>query len=248
MSSLDADDCDVKSEAHFTKKRRLAAQEGSSDAVQAAMPLLVFGHGAGADASSQFTIRWKGLLSSALGSPVHTFDFPHMSNGKRGPPPSMEKLVAAFRSAVEEARQAHPDAAEQGVVLVGKSMGSRVALYLAQTPGTEHLGIIGCVALGYPIRGDNERSALVHRTVLPVLFVQGTRDKIGPIEAVVDAVSKAKGSDSGSSGKKVLHVVENGDHSLAVTKTWQKSKGLSQENVEKDAVDAVASFVRSLLA
>lgn len=48
----------------------------------------------------------------------------------------MPRLVDSFRTAVAEAKARYPHS-NGGVLLCGKSMGSRVALYLAEEAGRE---------------------------------------------------------------------------------------------------------------
>lgn len=127
-----------------------ACQEKSEAAAETVLPshgplptastsgplLLVFAHGAGAGAGSDWMVSWAERLRDTLGCCVHTFDFPHFAAGKRGPPPPMPRLVQSFRVAVEEAKAKYPHA-NGGILLCGKSMGSRVALYLAEDAADE---------------------------------------------------------------------------------------------------------------
>lgn len=228
------------------KKRRLEEHSEGMSSAKSTMPLVVFAHGAGAGASSPFMVHWQEMLSTTLVTPVHTFDFPNMTEGKRGPPPSMPKLVRSFGQALDAACQAHPAAASHGIVLAGKSMGSRVALYFAESPESKDLNILGCVAFGYPIGNDKERTDLAERASIPVLFVHGSRDKTASFARLAGVVERASASELELSKRKSLYRVENGDHSLAVTKTWLKSKGTSQQEIDVAALDSVASFIRAL--
>ena len=40
-----------------------------------------------------------------------------------------------------------------------------------------------------------------------------------------------------------LHVVEEGDHSLAVTKTWLKAHGKSPDDVDHEILAAIRGFL-----
>jgi uncharacterized protein len=230
-----------------TKRRRLAASPAPATASAAAppaspltrtgAPLVVFAHGAGAGSSHAWMQGWRARLAARLRAPVHTFDFPYVAAGKKAPN-NMPVLVAAFREAVLAARAAYPEAAEAGVLLAGKSMGSRAGLFLAEEHG-EELGVVGCVAFGYPATGkDLERRRLPQRTKRPLMIVNGTMDiiaKIADVRAVVDGFC-------GRDGLLELVVVEGANHSLEANKTWLRKNGKSQEDVDAGIADAVAAW------
>jgi uncharacterized protein len=242
-----------------SKRRRGEGPSSESDApakaarVQAFTgPLVVFAHGAGAGSSSGFMLEWSARLSKLLNSPVYTFDFSNMEGQKRSPPPSMPKLVREFDAALRHARADYPAAAERGVVLAGKSMGSRVALYLAESPGAADMGIRGCVCFGYPVGDEKkantsnakERFAVAERVRLPIMFVHGTRDKIATIGRIHQVADLRRSEDS---RPKKLLVVDNGDHSLAVTKSWLIAHSMTQEDVDESIAKDVLAFVGEIL-
>lgn len=167
----------------------------------------------------------------ALGSVV-TFDYPYMRAGSKRPDPHA-KLVAAHREALAAAREAHPT---DPVVLVGKSMGGRIGCHL----GLEE-PVAALVCLGYPLVGMGQAAKLRDRVLIeltrPILFVQGTRDKLCPLERLSDVRSRMTAPNE-------LFVVEGGDHSLAVTKTALAAAGESQEDVDRRVIAAIAGFVR----
>ncbi len=171
-------------------------------------------------------LAWKERLAT-LGRVV-TFDYDYMASGKRRPDPH-STLVAAHRAALASASREH----DTSVVLAGKSMGSRIGCHLA-------LGahVSACVCMGYPLRGQNgklrDEVLLALRT--PVLFVQGTRDSLCPIDEL-EAVRKKMVAPN------FLHIVEEGDHSLLVTKTWLKRNATSQEAIDATVLEAIRSFV-----
>lgn len=174
----------------------------------------------------------------ALGSVV-TFDYPYMKAGSKRPD-SHAKLVAAHREALAAAREAHPSSLTQGatdpVVLVGKSMGGRIGCHLAlEEP------VAALVCLGYPLVGMGQTAKLRDRVLIelarPILFVQGTRDKLCPLDRLNDVRSRMTAPNE-------LFVVEGGDHSLTVTKTALAAAGESQEDVDGRVIAAIAGFVR----
>jgi predicted alpha/beta-hydrolase family hydrolase len=87
-------------------------------------PLFLFAHGAGAGSSHPWMQHWAALLKT-LGR-VQTFDYPYIERKERRPDP-MPKLLAAHRDALATARHNGGSA----IVLIGKSMGSRIGCHLA---------------------------------------------------------------------------------------------------------------------
>lgn len=195
------------------------------------MTTLVLAHGAGAGQSHPFMQDWAARLA-ALGA-VHPFEYGYMARGKRAPD-RMPKLLEAHRAAYAQAR----DDSGDPVVLIGKSMGSRVGCVLAsQVP------VAGVVCLGYPLRSPKGvvRDEPLLALVVPVLFVQGTRDRLCPL----DVLDEVRGRMSAPTE---LHIVEDGDHSLKVAKRTQKATGRSQRDFDDAAFAAVAEFVGRITA
>lgn len=195
--------------------------------------LILFAHGAGAGTSSDWMQAWAERLRS-LGEVV-PFDYPYMQAGRRSPD-RLPKLIAAHREALEQARAAHPRRTR--VVLCGKSMGSRVGCHLSL-----EAEVAGLVCLGYPLvsigKAAKVRDEVLRQLRAPVLFVQGTRDRMAPLDRL-DEVRQAL------SVRSALHVVETGNHSLQVTKTHTKATGETQEQADAKALQAIAAFVGSL--
>jgi predicted alpha/beta-hydrolase family hydrolase len=191
-------------------------------------PLLLFAHGAGLPSTSEWMERWAGYLST-LGR-VERFDYPYMAAGKKRPD-RHPVLLEAHRAALDRHRR--PD---EPVVLIGKSMGSRIGCHLAA-----EVPVRAVVCLGYPLAGMGNRAKLRDAVLLeqrqPVLFVQGTRDKLCPLDLLDETRARMMAPTS-------LHVVETGDHSLHVTKTWSKQTGLSQPDADAAAVDAIRAFLQ----
>lgn len=164
---------------------------------------------------------------------VHAFDYPYMLAGRRRPDP-LPQLIAAHRVALAGIVDKH----DGPVVLVGKSMGGRVGCHLAlQEP------VAGLVCLGYPLCGAGDRAKLRDQVLIdlrtPILFVQGTRDKLCPLDLLEDVRKKMTAQSN-------LHVVAGGDHSLLVSKTELKLQGHTQANVDANISAAIADFLKSL--
>jgi predicted alpha/beta-hydrolase family hydrolase len=194
-------------------------------------PLLLFAPGAGAPSSHPWMREWAERLGS-IGN-VRTFDYDYMREGRRRPdPPPL--LIAAHRQALRDARN---DEA-QPVILIGKSMGGRIGCHVAlQEP------VAGLVCMGYPLCGAGDPNRLRDKVLrdlrAPILFVQGTRDPLCPLDLLERVRSEMFAPN-------FLHVVEGGDHSLLVTKTQLKAAGETQDQVDDRVLAAIAQFVGRL--
>ena len=170
---------------------------------------------------------WKTRLET-IGEAV-TFDYPYMQAGRRTPdrPPV---LLEAHRTALAAARAGR----EGPVVLAGKSMGSRIGCHLA----VEEPAVRALVCLGYPLvgQGGQVRGEVLLALRAPVLFVQGTRDHLCPLD-LLENVRRRMTAPS------ALHVVEGGDHSLRVSRTRLAGAGGTQEEVDRRALEAIRTFL-----
>jgi len=194
-------------------------------------PLLLFAHGAGAPSSSTWMRAWADRLQTA--ADVVTFDYPYMRERRRAPDP-LPRLIEAHRAALREALRGR----DGSVFLAGKSMGGRVGCHVAlEEP------VAGVICFGYPLRGAGKsgkvRDAVLLELSAPVLFVQGSRDTLCPLETLQAVRTKMQARNE-------LHVVDGGDHSLLVKKTDLARSGLAQSDVDRGVLDAVVRFVRAI--
>ncbi|KAJ8555854.1 hypothetical protein K7X08_013350 [Anisodus acutangulus] len=179
-------------------------------------------------------IRWKEMLTKALNAAeVVTFDYPYMSGGKRRAPPKAEKLVDFHFNIAKEVAAKYPG---HPLILAGKSMGSRVSCMVAAN-GIDASAII---YLGYPlnlqiIQGATRDELLLQIDVL-VMFVQGSKDGLCPLEKLEAVRKKMKCSNK-------LYVIDGGDHSFKIGKKHLQLAESTQEEIEKLAVHAIATFV-----
>ncbi len=191
-------------------------------------PLIVFAPGAGAPSSSPWMKEWARRLE-ALGDVV-PFDYPYQQAG-RGRPDPQPKLIAAHREAIARARGNGKD--ERPVVLAGKSMGSRMGCHVSLEEPVSAL-----VCFGYPLQAAGSgklRDAVLLELETPVLFLQGTRDTLCPLELLAPVRERMK-------AKNELYVVEGGDHSLRVLKKTP------QGPVDDGLQARIASFLEDVLA
>jgi predicted alpha/beta-hydrolase family hydrolase len=198
-------------------------------------PVFVFAHGAGAPSSSGWMRAWKKRLDT-LGE-THVFDYPYAAAGKKRPDP-LELLKDAHARAIRGAirRRKAP------LVLLGKSMGSRVGCHVAAECNELARRISCLVCFGYPLRGQSGkiRDQVLLELRTPILFLQGTRDALCPLDLLASVRKRMR-------AKSELYVVEGGDHSLQVTKTALREAGETQDDVDRRLLERIAEFVQSSL-
>jgi hypothetical protein len=161
---------------------------------------------------------------------VETFDYPYMQGKKRAPDPQ-PVLIRAHLNAVAEAVARHPD---HELILIGKSMGSRMGCHVA----LEH-PVSKLICLGYPLVAPGNSGKVRDQVLLeletPILFVQGTRDPLCPLELLAGVRQKMK-------ARSKLFVVDAGDHSLQVTKTQLKQADEDQTAVDARILHVISHF------
>jgi len=196
-------------------------------------PFFLFAPGAGAPSTHPWMQRWKHYLES-IGE-VALFDYDYMREGRKLPDP-LPQLIAAHRSALAESRAKSFGA----IFLIGKSMGGRIGCHVALEEK-----VTGLICLGYPLCGGSDRTKLRDKVLrasqTPVLFVQGTRDPLCPLDLLEEVRSQMKAPNS-------LHLVENGDHSLRLTKRGLQAAGETQNDVDQRILAAINKLVQEAYA
>src|SRR5438128_1910976 len=166
-------------------------------------PFFLFAPGAGAPPSHPWMQRWKERLTK-IGD-VETFDYDYMRE-RRKRPDRLPQLIAVHRAAFAQvsAKTSGP------IILIGKSMGGRIGCHVALEEKVN-----GVICLSYPLCGGGDRAKLRDQVLrdlrTPILFVQGTRDPLCPLDLLETVRSKMTVPN-------FIHVVEDGDHSLLVRK------------------------------
>ncbi len=191
-------------------------------------PTLVLAHGAGAPMDS----AWMETVARGLagaGMRVVRFEFPYMrerrAGGKRRAPDREPVLRAAWAEAVEAL------GGGAGLVIGGKSLGGRMAAYVA-----DELGVRACVCLGYPFhppgRPEKTRTAVLETIETPTLILQGSRDPFGtPAEVAGYRLSPSVR----------VRWIEDGDHSFKP----RKRSGRTEARNLTEACQIVAEFLGS---
>ena len=188
--------------------------------------LLVLAHGAGAGQQHPFmTAVARGFATR--GVDVVTFDFPYMRARKKVPDRA-PVLESSFSQVIDAARKW---STAKRFFIGGKSMGGRMATHL----GAARLdGLAGIVVFGYPLHppGKPEQLRVAHLPSIasPVLVLQGERDAFG-------TPSELKPALDSMTAPVQLHVVQGGDHSLAVS-------GRRREDVLDEVLDVAAAWMR----
>lgn len=194
----------------------------------------LFAPGAGAPSSHPWMRRWKARLAN-IGD-VEVFDYDYMRENRKRPDP-LSQLIAAHRHALTDAAYAR-GSRHRRVILIGKSMDGRVGCHVSLEEKVD-----GLVCLGYPLcsMGDRAklRDTILRALTTSILFVQGTRDSLCPL----DLLEQVR---AGMTASNYLHVVEGGDHSLLVTKRALQAASETQEDVDLRVASAIAQFVARL--
>jgi len=175
-------------------------------------------HGAGNDMHTPLLVHFSTGLGRA-GYLSLRFNFPYKEKGQKAPDPQ-GKLVRTWQAAFEFVKN-HPQFGSSRIVAAGKSMGGRIASQMAAD------GLISAKALvflGYPLhppgRKEQLRDAHLYRINIPMLFFAGTRDALCDLELLKPVVSRLKAPAD-------LEVVEGGDHSFVLPKSFK----ISEEDV-----------------
>src|SRR5438132_893997 len=84
--------------------------------------------------------------------------------------------------------------------------------------------------------GSKLRDEILRVLTTPILFVQGTRDSLCPLDLLERVRSEMKAPN-------FLHIVEGGDHSLRVPKRQLQAAGETQNEVDQRILQAISGFV-----
>jgi predicted alpha/beta-hydrolase family hydrolase len=187
---------------------------------------VLLAHGAGLGQDHEWMVHVRDGLAGA-GIPVLTFNYPYMEAGRKAPNPA-RILLACHRAALTElARRV------DRVVLAGKSMGGRMGSHVA-ADGEE---VAGLVFYGYPLVGigktEPRDTSHLADVGVPMLFVQGTRDRLAPIDLITPVVRSLDAT---------LHIIEDGDHSFRVL----KRTGREASEVLDEVVAATVNWISNL--
>ena len=155
------------------------------------------------------------------------FNFEYMEARRRFPDPQ-PKLQSRYRSVVD---QVLADYSPKQLVIGGKSMGGRVASYIA----ADAPGVGGLVFLGYPLhppgKTDQLRDQHLYGLNVPMLFISGTKDPFAGHDLLERVVEKIGNTAT-------LVWVQGGDHSL--------KQGRNDKESLPFAVKVIEDWIRRL--
>ena len=195
----------------------------------AAQACFVFAHGAGAGMTHEFMEQ---VAAGLCGRGVATlrYQFPYMEKGSKRPdaPPLAHATV---RAAVAEAARCCPGL---GLIAGGKSFGGRMT---SQAQAVAPLaGVRGLAFLGFPLhpagKPSDARAKHLGDVHVPMLFIQGTRDKLAELPLLEPLVKRLGASAS-------LHQVAEADHSFHVL----ARSGRNDREVMGEVLDALSAWI-----
>jgi len=199
--------------------------------------LYVLGHGAGAGMQHAFMEAAAQKLAE-LGVATFRYNFPFMeasADGRRRGPNHAPILVKTVRSAVAEAASLEPDLP---LLAGGKSMGGRMTSTAASKEALP--GVLGLAFFGFPLhapgRDSDERGAHLADVGLPMLFLQGTRDRLAKLDLLEPLLERVN-------PRPTLHVVESADHGFHVT----KKSGRTDDEVLDEMCARVSGWISELI-
>ena len=190
---------------------------------------VLLANGAGGTQRSSFISAMRSALA-ASGYPVLTFDYPYQEAGRRSPDP--RHRLDACHAAAAARLAGYVDR----IVWAGKSMGGRIATHLV----AEGARAAGVLVFGYPLvpvgKVEPRDPSHLGAIEVPVLFIQGTRDRLAPLELLIPAVQAAGGVD--------VALIDDADHSYKVP----RRTGLAPGEVLDDVAAVAVAWLNELPA
>jgi predicted alpha/beta-hydrolase family hydrolase len=189
----------------------------------------VFAHGAGAGMTHS---NMEAVATGLAARNVATlrYQFPYMEKqSKRPDPPAIAQ--ATVRAAVETAARVLPDVP---LIAGGKSFGGRMT---SQAQAKQPLANVrGLAFFGFPLHAAGkpsiERAAHLADIEIPMLFLQGTRDKLAELDLLKPVIA-ALGA------RATLHLVEGADHSFHVP----ARSGRKDDDVMHEVLDTFVEWI-----
>lgn len=199
-----------------------------------AVATLVLAHGAGAPQAHPFMVKAARALATRELAVV-TFDFPYMAE-RRKLPDRAPVLERAYLDVIAWVR-AQPDL-PRPLTIGGKSMGGRMASHVAALHAESAGPLCGLVFLGYPLhppaKPEQRRDAHLPRIMVPMLFVQGSRDTFGTPDELRPVMEHL-------GDRAMLRVVDGGDHGFAIARGHGESSSAALSAIWDD----VATWIRA---
>jgi hypothetical protein len=223
----------------MTEAHPLRIDVGSAGSVSALLTLppkaragFVFAHGAGAGMTHAFMATVASGLAERHVATLR-YQFPYMEKASKRPdPPGIAH--AAVRAAVASAAQHCP-----GLPLIagGKSFGARMT---SQAQAKAPLArVVGLAFFGFPLhpagKPSSDRAEHLEDVKIPMLFLQGTNDKLAELDLLKPVVKKL-------GARATLHLVEAADHSFHVP----ARSGRKDAEVMVEVLDTFVAWIAAI--
>ena len=185
---------------------------------------IIIAHGAGGNMMDRFTSFFHEQFSAA-GYPSLKFNFLY-SQQRRKVPDLQPVLISCYTKAIETMPAKH-------VVIGGKSMGGRIASYVADRDK-----VLGLFFLGYPLhppgKPDKLRDEHLYSIHKPMFFASGTKDPFARIDLLNKSITKI---DSFAS----TYFVPEAGHSFDLP----RKGGVSQDDTNKAVAIALLDWLET---
>jgi hypothetical protein len=196
-----------------------------------AKALLVLGHGSG---TNMLHALISNLSLALVEQSVATFRYQYPYSEKGGGGLDGRKvLLATVNAAILSANE---NCTDLPIFAGGHSMSGRmITLAEAESP----LPISGIVCFAFPIsggKGPTERAEHFPNISKPMLFHQGTKDKLADIEVINRVVDSMK-------NRARIHIIETADHGYKVL----KRSGTSHEEVIQKMAKVTSEWMDEVL-
>lgn len=193
---------------------------------------LVLAHGAGAGMEHPFMVAMARELGARKIATLR-YQFPYLERGgKRPDPPAL--CHATVRAAVAAASQLLP---KLELIAGGKSFGGRMT---SQAQAANPLpGVRGLAFFGFPLHPPDkpsiERGSHLAKIMIPMLFLQGTRDNLADLALLRPLVEGLKNLAT-------LKVLNHADHSFHVLVRSGRTDG----EVQAEMLDAFVAWANAI--
>ena len=169
--------------------------------------LLVLGHGASTN-MRHATLQTIAERLADVGIATFRYNFPYSERG--GGRNSNAVCQETVRSAVAAA---HAAASDLSILVGGHSFSGRMSSMAAAEAPLEH--VRGLVFFAFPLhpsgKPSTERAAHLNDVTIPMLFLSGTRDKLGELDLLQPTCDQI-------GDKATLHLLDTADHGLKILK------------------------------
>ena len=173
---------------------------------------VILAHGAGGNMHSDFLSFFQEHIAAA-GYPCLKFNFFYTEAGRKAPDPK-PLLLACYEKAMEAV-------SGRRLVIGGKSMGGRMASYIA-----DRNRVAGLLFLGYPLHApgkiDELRDEHLYSIGKPMFFASGTKDPFARFDLLQKTIKRIGRNAS-------TYYVEGGGHSFEVPKKIGDARTIRQD-------------------